>query len=170
MRKVLVNLAICAILASICTIGFIKVDPLTHQFRRVDIDLPSTVIKGTTLPTAFQPRTLPTISNPTRIVLGENVAQQRLYQYIASDLQQAIYERAGVVIPIVDDTKPIKNRSILIGGPGINSHTAHFIDLNEFSPPRSSQSFSVVSYENDSGYIGVAIIGNDSLGDAYGVY
>jgi len=154
-------------------IALVKVDPASFVWQRREVEIPETT---NVVPETFSEREIvsnESVRTVSQIVVGESVSGRELYSQISQDLSVAIKEKTGIHVDIVDDapTTTLKNNSILIGNSEVNRKTrtlANSIDLNlpsDWGP----QSF-VVCGVNQSGSRFLLVFGNDSLGDAYGVY
>jgi len=152
-------------------IALIKVDPASFVWQRREVEIPETT---NIVPDIFSERE--TISNESvrtvsQIVVGESMFLSELYSQISQDLMVAIKEKTGIHVEIVNDATTLKNNSILIGNSEVNRKTGRLANSTDLDLPSDwgPQSF-VVCGINQSGSSFLLVFGNDSLGDAYGVY
>ncbi|MHA1466095.1 MAG: hypothetical protein ACTSQ2_13485, partial [Candidatus Heimdallarchaeaceae archaeon] len=157
------------------SVVLIFMDPMQFVFHtEEDANIPEI---NNIVPDSFPIRDL--ISNESlneifQIIIGEEASSSELYNQISNDLRQTIEEVTGNTVDILNDSvSSVLNNSVYIGNSHINSEVLSIISNENltFSVDWVSQSFLVKGIVNvTDNFRSLIIYGNDSLGDAYGVY
>lgn len=172
--RIILHTSLFIIIVSLFIV-FIFIDPMQFVFHAEEnADIPEI---NNIVPEIFPNRDL--ISNESldeisQIIIGEKASSSELYNQISNDLRQTIEEITGTTIDILNDSvSSVLNNSVYIGNSQINSKVLSIIsDENlTLSADWGSQSFLVKGIVNvTDNFRSLIIYGNDSLGDAYGVY
>jgi len=165
-----VSFIVAIMLLILSAMALVKMDPAGFVWQRREVEIPETT---NIVPDTFSERQLisnESVKTVSQIVVGESVSGSELYSQISQDLSVAIQEKTGIRVDIVNDTTALNN-SILIGNSEVNRKTRTLTNSTALNLPSDwgPQSF-VVCGANQSGLRFLLVFGNDSLGDAYGVY